>query len=247
MSDVMQPSWRIRPPERASSGWGIPPKYLMIGAGLAGSVLLAGGIIWGVSMIGPRGVPLIETDGRPFKVRPDAPGGAVVPNQQELIFERGAGRNDRPGSAQLGPGPEVPRPDTLRAQSQAQSLAQPAPARPASPAAAPPAAAAPASTSLAAAPPPAQQAARPAPVAGGRAQVQFLAARTEEGARADWARLQRRVPELAGRAPVITAFEREGQPTLYRLRTGGFADAAAARAFCEPLRAREIACIAVGG
>ena len=238
MSDVMQPSWRIRPPERASSGWGIPPKYLMIGAGLAGSVLLAGAIIWGVSMIGPRGVPLIETDGRPFKVRPDSPGGAVVPNQQELIFERGAGRNDRPGSAQLGPGPETPRPDALRAQSQP----QPVPARPAAPATTPPAAAAPVAT-----PPPAQQAARPAPVAGGRAQVQFLAARTEEGARADWARLQRRVPELAGRAPVITAFEREGQPTLYRLRTGGFADAAAARAFCEPLRAREIACIAVGG
>jgi len=210
----------------------------MIGAGLAGSVLLAGGIIWGVSLMGPRGVPLIETDSRPFKVRPDSRGGSVVPNQQELIFERGAGRNERPGSAQLGPGPEAPRPDVLRAQSQPQA----APARPAASATAPPAAAAPAAT-----PPVAQQAARPAPVAGGRAQVQFLAARSEEGARADWARLQRRVPELAGRAPVITTFEREGQPTLYRLRTGGFADAAAARAFCEPLRAREIACIAVGG
>ena len=238
MSDVMQPSWRIRPPERASSGWGIPPKYWMIGAGLAGSVLLAGGIIWGVSLMGPRGVPLIETDGRPFKVRPDSRGGSVVPNQQELIFERGAGRNERPGSAQLGPGPEAPRPDVLRAQSQPQA----APARPAASATAPPAAAAPAAT-----PPVAQQVARPAPVAGGRAQVQFLAARSEEGARADWARLQRRVPELAGRAPVITTFERDGQPTLYRLRTGGFADAAAARAFCEQLRARNVACMPVGG
>ena len=233
MSDVMQPSWRVRPPERASSGWGIPPKYLMIGAGLAGSVLLAGAIIWGVSMMGPRGVPLIETDGRPFKIRPDSPGGAVVPNQQELIFERGAGRNDRPGSAQLGPGPEAPRLDMLRAQS------QPQPARPAVPAVAPPVVAAPS--------PPLQQAARPAPASGGRIQVQLLAARTEEGARADWARLQRRVPELAGRTPVVTAFERDGQATLYRLRTGGFADGAAARAFCEQLRAREIACMPVGG
>jgi len=212
----------------------------MIGTGLAGSVLLAGFIIWGVSMMGTRGVPLIETDGRPFKVRPDSPGGAVVPNQQELIFERGAGRNDRPGSAQLGPGPEAPRPDMLRAQSQPQAAPQPAtPARPAEPAAAPPA--------VAALPPRAQQVARPAPVSGGRALVQLSAARTEEGARADWARLQRRVPELAGRAPVVTAFERDGQPTLYRLRTGGFADAAAARAFCEQIRAREIACMPVGG
>ncbi|MBX9748691.1 MAG: hypothetical protein K5Q68_03660, partial [Roseococcus sp.] len=118
MSDVMQPSWRVRPPERESSGWGIPPKFWMIGAGLAGSVLLAGGIIWGMSMMGPRGVPLIETDGRPFKVRPDAPGGAVVPNQQELIFERGGSRQDRPAEARLGPPPEAPRPEALRAQSQ---------------------------------------------------------------------------------------------------------------------------------
>jgi len=253
MSDVMQPSWRVRPAERASSGWGIPPKFWLIGAGLAGSVLLAGAIIWATSLMGPRGVPLIETDGRPFKVRPDAPGGAVVPNQQELIFERGAGRNDRPGSAQLGPGPEAPRPDMLRAQSQPQPAPQFAP-QPASqpgaatPAGRPAATAATAATAAAAAtPPPVQQAARTAPTAAGRTQVQFLAARSEEGARADWARLQRRVPELAGRAPVITAFERDGQATLYRLRTGGFTDAAAARAFCEQLRAREIACMPVGG
>ncbi|TCI00662.1 hypothetical protein EJV46_01390, partial [Roseococcus sp. SYP-B2431] len=116
MSDSMLPSWRIRPPEKARAGWGIPPKVWMIGGGLAGSVVLAGAIIWGISMTGSRGVPLIETDGRPYRVRPDSPGGAVVPNQQELIFERGAGRNERPGEARLGPGPEVPRPEALRAQ-----------------------------------------------------------------------------------------------------------------------------------
>ncbi|MDB5377629.1 MAG: hypothetical protein JWR00_2075, partial [Rubritepida sp.] len=116
MSDSMLPSWRIRPPERASAGWGIPSKFWMIGGGLAGSVVLAGAIIWGISMTGSRGVPLIETDGRPYRVRPDSPGGAVVPNQQELIFERGAGRNERTGEARLGPGPEAPRPDVLRAQ-----------------------------------------------------------------------------------------------------------------------------------
>jgi len=238
MSDVMQPSWRVRPPERESSGWGIPPKFWMIGAGLAGSVLLAGGIIWGMSMMGPRGVPLIETDGRPFKVRPDTPGGAVVPNQQDMIFERNNSRQDRPGESRLGPGPETPRPEALRAQS------QPAPA----PVAAAPAATPPASPARpAAAPAPAQQAARPAPAAGGRFMVQFAATRSEEAARADWDRLQRRIPELAGRQPIITRLEREGQPTLWRVRTGGFADAAAARAFCEPIRAREIACIPVGG
>ena len=238
MSDVMQPSWRVRPPERETTGWGIPPKFWMIGAGLAGSVMLAGAIIWGMSAMGPRGVPLIETDGRPFKVRPDAPGGAVVPNQQELIFERGGNRPERPGEARLGPGPEAPRPEALRAQSQ--------PAVPTVAAAATLPAQVPAARP-AAAPPPAQQAARPTAAGGGRVMVQFLAARTEEGARADWERLQRRTPELAGRTPIITRLEREGQPTLWRLRTGGFADAAAARAFCEPLRAREIGCVTVGG
>lgn len=232
MSDVMQPSWRVRPPERESAGWGISPKFWMIGAGLSGSVLLAGAIIWGMSLMGPRGVPLIETDGRPFKVRPDAPGGAVVPNQQELIFERG-NRQERPGAAQLGPEPEIPRPEALRAQTQPPPVARPATPAPATP--------------IATAPPPAQQAARPASATGGRFMVQFAATRSEEGARADWERLQRRVPELAGRQPIIVRLEREGQPTLWRLRTGGFPDAAAARAFCEPLRAREIACIPAGG
>jgi cell division septation protein DedD len=214
----------------------------MIGAGLAGSVLLAGGIIWGMSMMGPRGVPLIETDGRPFKVRPDAPGGAVVPHQQELIFERNGSRQDRPGEARLGPPPETPRPEALRAQSQP----APAPAPMPAPASAAPAAAQPPARP-AAAPAPAQQTARPAPATGGRFMVQFAATRSEESARAEWERLQRRVPELAGRQPIITRLERDGQPTLWRVRTGGFADAAAARAFCGPVRAREVACITAGG
>ncbi|WP_249732319.1 SPOR domain-containing protein, partial [Roseococcus sp. SDR] len=98
----------------------------------------------------------------------------------------------------------------------------------------------------AATPAPAQQA-RPAPAAGGRFMVQFAATRSEEAARTEWERLQRRIPELAGRQPIITRLERDGQPTLWRVRTGGFADAAAARAFCEPIRAREIACIPAGG
>ncbi|MDB5413429.1 MAG: hypothetical protein JWR10_1764, partial [Rubritepida sp.] len=127
MSDSMLPSWRVRPPERSSGGWGIPPKVWMIGGGLAGSVVLAGAIIWGISMMGARGVPLIETDGRPYRVRPDSPGGAVVPNQQELIFERGAGRTERTGQVRLGPGPETPQPEAMHSQSQA-AAAPPQPA-----------------------------------------------------------------------------------------------------------------------
>lgn len=249
MSDSMLPSWRIRPPEKASAGWGIPPKVWMIGGGAAGAVVLAGAIIWGISMTGSRGVPLIETDGRPYRVRPDSPGGAVVPNQQELIFERGAGRNERVADARLAPGPEVPRPDALRAQATPPAspapVPLPAPSATLSPSAAAPATPAP----VRAVPQPAQQAARPAaaPAAAGRAMVQLVAAGSEEGARSDWARLQRRAPELAGRSPIVTKLERDGQPTLWRLRTGGFADQAAARAFCAQLREKSVNCIPVAG
>lgn len=245
MSDSMLPSWRIRPPEKASSGWGIPPKVWMIGGGLAGSVVLASAIIWGISMTGSRGVPLIETDGRPYRVRPDSPGGAVVPNQQELIFERGAGRHERIADARLSAGPEAPRPDMLRAQ------AAPPPAAPV-PAATAPATPAPAPVAAAPVPraAPAQPAARPAaaaPATGGRSMIQLAAATTEEGARSEWARLQRRAPDLAGRAHSITKLERDGQPTLWRLRAGGFADPAAARAFCVQLREKNVGCIPVAG
>ena len=240
MSDAVMASWRVRPPERNRSWLGsIPPRVLMIGGGALASVLLAVAIIWLVGQWGPRGVPVIEADGRPFKVRPDSPGGTVVPNQGELIFERGSARQqDNAANARLGGAPEAPRPEILRAQ--AQPPATPAPQT--APAAAP-RAAAPATPPAAATPPPAQQAARPAAAPQGRVQVQFGALRSEEAARAEWDRLARRVPELAGRAPAITRFDRpEGQAPLWRLRTGGFADAAAARAFCEAARAREVAC-----
>jgi cell division septation protein DedD len=103
------------------------------------------------------------------------------------------------------------------------------------------------------APPPVAPVATPvaapvlAPVAQGRALVQLGALASEEAARAEWERLTRRVPELAGFQPRVTKLEREGQATLYRLRTGGLADAAAARSLCEAVRAKGGACTAFGG
>jgi hypothetical protein len=97
----------------------------------------------------------------------------------------------------------------------------------------------------------ASSAALPPPVpvpaqAAGRAQIQLAATRSEETARTEWQRLASRIPELQGRQPIIARWEREGQPTLFRIRAGGFADTAAARTFCEQLRAREQACLVVG-
>nr|WP_246523365.1 SPOR domain-containing protein [Neoroseomonas eburnea] len=195
-------------------------------------------------MGGSRSVPLIEPDPRPFKVRPDDPGGLRVPNQDELIFERNRGPAQS-GGGQLAPEPEAPRLDALRAQ-----VAQPAP-RPAEPA---PQAAVPGSQALApqaAAPqataPAAPEApARPAPAPNGRIRVQLGALTSEEAAQGEWDRLARRHAELLGAfRPQVVRFEREGQATLFRLRTGGFADVAAAQAFCEQARARGMPCVVI--
>jgi hypothetical protein len=235
---------------------------IAIGGGLAATLLVGGAIAWGVTRIGggPRSVPLIEPDPRPFKVRPDDPGGLRVPNQDELIFERNRGAAAS-GTARLAPEPEAPRIDALRAQvaqpaprpavpaPNAAAPVAPAPGTPASrtapgtPAAAP---AAPAGQPAAPAQTAAAPAARPAPAPGGTIRVQLGALTSEEAARGEWDRLARRHPDLLGafRAQVVR-FEREGQAPLFRLRTGGFADIAAANGFCEQARARGMPCTVI--
>jgi hypothetical protein len=228
---------------------------------IAGSVLAAGAVIaalvWGFSRGSSRNAPLIEADARPIKIRPDNPGGLRVPNQDELIFDRNRGaRSAAPGG--LAPEAENPRVDQLRfqlAERAAQEAARNAPP-PASPAPAQPAApatpSAPATASALNAPslpaPVPATAERFAPVANGRVQVQLGALPSETGARGEWDRLQKRVPEFLGNRRVSLApFDREGQTPLYRIRTGGFADAATARAFCEEMKTRSIPCMVIGG
>ena len=229
-----------RPPGRARVLPNVPRRLVIIAIGLTGSVLLAATIIWGISRMGPRSVPLIEADGRPFRVRPDT---MPPPLATPALPERGA----RPEQARLAPAPEAPRTEALRremapppAPTPAEPAAPPAVARAAPPAASPrsatPAAATPAAATPAVAPP------RVATPAAGRALVQLSAAVSEDAAKAEWERLRRRVPELAAHQPRITRFEREGQAALWRLRVGGLADPAAARALCEQVRARGGAC-----
>jgi hypothetical protein len=219
---------------------------------IAGSVLAVGALIaalvWGFSRGSARNAPLIEADARPIKVRPDNPGGLRVPNQDELIFDRNRGARSAT-SGGLAPEAENPRVDQLRAQL-AERAAQEA-ARSAPQAAAPATPVSPATSSALNAPSlpaPVPSAERFAPVPNGRAQVQLGALPSEAAARGEWDRLQKRVPELLGNRRVTLApFDREGQTTLYRIRTGGFADAATARAFCEEMKTRSIPCMAVGG
>jgi hypothetical protein len=93
---------------------------------------------------------------------------------------------------------------------------------------------------------PASAAANPAPQAAGgatgRTIVQLAAVGSEDGARNEWQRLSRKMPDLlGGRQPTYTKTERDGR-IFWRVRTTGFADAAQAKAFCEQLRAKGAAC-----
>ena len=259
-----------KPAARVRSLPDVPRRVLIIAVGLTGSVLLAATIIWGISRMGPRSAPLIEADGRPFRVRPEnMPPPPVTPPASG----RSQARPDQ--AARLAPAPEAPRTDALRQQMEAAAAppavttpaAAPSPAPAsgvaASPAPAPRPSAAPATRAAApqaAAPPagapvtprvaaPAAAATRPAaapPAAAssGRADVQFAALASEDAAKLEWDRLKRRVPALAAMQPRITRVERNGQPPLWRLRVST-ADAAAARSLCEQARAKNAPCVPV--
>ncbi|WP_052388724.1 SPOR domain-containing protein [Belnapia moabensis] len=256
MSDITVPSWRARPAEPGPS-W----RMLAVAGGLLGTLAVGGAAYWGISRMGPRVVPTIEADTRPVKIKPDAPGGLVVPNQDQLVLEppsvRRAAERNVTASSRLDRGPESPALDLLR-----QQAAPPAPApQAAAPEPAPPPVAlapVPAPAPVVAAPvaPPSPPRPLPvaapanpaiAPAANGRAMVQLAALSSEESARGEWERLQQRIPELAAFQPVISRFDRDGKPPLYRLRAGGLANAAAARALCAAVQAKAAPCNPVGG
>jgi hypothetical protein len=237
MSDAMMPSWR--PARRDSAA-----PWLMLGfVGILLALVGLGAGAWYLwSSAGPRGVPVIEADPRPFKVRPDDPGGTRVPNQDSMALARPGERGAPPRGATPLPVQETPAIDRLR------EAVQPPPALVA-PALVPAGAPRPQPAAPVAAPAPAPAApAAAAPVAAGRQTVQLGALASAEAARAEWDRLAARAPELMrGRSPQILRLEREGTTPLFRLRTTGFADAEAARAFCEQLRARGGACVPIRG
>jgi len=192
-------------------------------------------------------------------VRPAAPGGMQVPNQDQLVYERMGGAPAAPPDRRIEvllPPPEAPLP-----------LPRPAPPAP-QPA---PAAPTPAETPAVATPPtqplpaeaasgrllpprPPSEAAGPTapatpspPRAEGTVQVQLAAVGAEAAVQPEWNRLRARMPDLlANHTLIASRGERDGQP-FWRVRTGGFADVAAARAFCEQVRARGFTCFVVGG
>ncbi len=88
----------------------------------------------------------------------------------------------------------------------------------------------------------------PAPTPAGRAYlVQLAAARTPEGAEAEWEKLRSRNQDLLGslRLTVTKADLGQARGIYYRLRAGPIADEAAARTLCSELTKRQVGCLII--
>ena len=230
-------------------------KRLAMIAGALGVSLLV--VVGASHLIGHRGgpVPVVQADSRPIRVKPANPGGLQIAGTNEDIFEGDSGSD----TGKLAPPPEAPAPQALRS---LPSTPAPAPVRAPAPVVAqavPPMAGSRPAIQPLPVPAPAV-AAKPAVVAeravekavsdtraaavasDKKALVQLAAVGTEEAAKSEWDRLEKRMPELlSGRKPAVSRIERDGH-TLWRLRTGGFTDMAAATVFCERVRAKGAGC-----
>jgi Flp pilus assembly protein TadD len=98
------------------------------------------------------------------------------------------------------------------------------------------------------APMPAPSAEPPVPspsanAAGGNVEVQLAGPTpSRDAAEVKWARLQRQMPDaFTGHQPILAETQGTGG-TVWRVRTGGFADVGAASAFCEHVRANGASC-----
>ena len=225
-------SWRPRP-----RGSFIDPQVKRIGVVAAGLAAVLGLGFGGYSLVvhRPHTVPVIEADSRPIRVRPDNPGGMQVVGADELV---GSGT----GPAAMAPPPEVPAPQALRAKINAEthpamqpvSMVSP-PAEPSSPISSMPEQRAPAAARPA-------LLAKPSSAPATGTQVQLAALESEQAAMMEWQRLSHRMPDLlSARQPAVQRAERDGK-SIYRLRTGGFADIASATAFCVQVRSKGAGC-----
>jgi hypothetical protein len=194
----------------------------------------------------PGGVPVIEAPPGPVRVKPADAGGMKLTGTDMVV--------GGPGTQALGPAAEQPAIDALRAQLRAvQKLAQhasleadtarlaiaarimasPAPAQASAkvrePAPAP-----------AAAPPTAE--ARPVPPPEPGIRVQLAAFADSAAAYSEWDAMVTKWPDLlARRRPDISRVQSAGR-TMWRLRTGTFANVGDATAFCATLHDRGADC-----
>ena len=180
------------------------------------------------------GVPVVQADSRPLRVKPEKPAACRSPAPTTAIM------SGSPTARRSGPAPEVPAPNALNARSRF-----PRPQPPRRPGAAR-ARAGPVGAVPAGRRPPEPKPRRPGragakataqvPAARGP-QVQLAAVGTEEGGEASgnaWKRKCRTCSAAGSRGQQ----DRARRQTFFRLRTSGFANASEAKGFCDGRRPR---------
>lgn len=220
-------TWRV-PDHRRDRGMDPAIKRMGLIALAVGGVAVLGVAGW--SMTGHRNtvVPVIQADSRPIRFKPENPGGLQVADDE---FSSADGS---PETSKMAPGSEKPEPNALRmrqhdAPKPAQAAAEPVPAVAAMP-----------DKPVVAAKAPVPAIAPISAVKG--TLVQLAALGSEEAARAEWANLNKRIPDLlGGHQPSFSKTERDGK-VFWRVRTGGFTDMAQATSFCERARAKGASC-----
>lgn len=249
----INPSQSFRVPRRKSALESNTKRMAIVAGGLAAGLALLMGA-WSLTTPRRGGVPVVQADNRPIRVKPENPGGMDVDGKDASILD---GSSDV--AAKIAPPPEAPEIAALKKQADAAAQAAaaakappPVPARTAVVAPSPAAQPTPAAQPQAAQPPapakPATQAAAPskppapAAPAGKSAQVQLAAVLSEDAAHSEWQRLEHKMPDLlGGKKPAVSKVDVNGR-TLWRVRTGGFADVGEATMFCERVRQKGGGC-----
>ena len=230
MSDVPNITQNFaRPSYRpAAQPAGLDPdmrRMAVIAAGIGGGLALVIGMI-SLSHHVHHAIPVVLAAPGPVRVKPADPGGMKVAGSEDLST----------GAEMLAPAPEKPALHALRAKVRV----APKPSEPA--AAAPSVQIATAATPKIAAAPPIQRASATEIVPNAEAPrgttVQLAAFESQQAAEQDWGKLAEKIPGLFnGHLPAVERASVAGR-TVFRLRTGGFTNLAAATVFCGKVRAK---------
>ncbi|MBI1179217.1 MAG: hypothetical protein GC201_01585 [Alphaproteobacteria bacterium] len=103
--DQLSPRWNADPEEPEGGAWW---KWAVAVASLA----IFAGVVWYAYSSGTRGadgpVRTVEAPSQPYKLKPDDPGGLVIPDQDKLVFNEAVGRPEQEEDV-LAPPPEAPQ------------------------------------------------------------------------------------------------------------------------------------------